>query len=500
MSIAKARNLDKLLDQILLTMKDRPPSSSLVNRIEKKVNKLLKAVYSKYCTATLVLWGLRLLFYGYVEDLAPTMPMLHQIGFIGSNAVVNALKYGKQRNLGPSKKGEYERCLREAYLDHSDILFVTLLKIKIGWIKDRERISKFSDDDYIEKMKAASRSTRNIRKRWKEIDPLLSHEFADVRSFLYEFENPQKFLDLAKETLDPIWQETYGFRFSSMISLLLRIKSYVDQQAAKQGMRIYIGRIEDAVIVQLSSLPKEEVRKILDFLAWSKQRVIDLEETGEDPAKYLLQMSLIKYAKENRFLTSNLLLFWGITSLLENVEYDRRLFITAKKLKLTRKLNAWIKAQEQEWLRAYSELMKEAGVIKVQFSKKLPDAGEVDILGFFKHEDEECVIVCEMKRRKPGWMSTSDLVRETYYVEENPVAQILRKIERISHSSKDERVICDLLKMDKLPEKIIPAVIVVGIPLPYFGEIPFIALHDNPRTVRDKLVEYLKSKKCQVRD
>ena len=102
MSLTKARTLDKLLDKILLTMKDKPPSSSLVNRLEKKVNKLLKAAYSKYCTATLVLWGLRLLFWGYVEDVAPTLPMLHQIGFLGSNAIVNGLKYGKEKNLGPS--------------------------------------------------------------------------------------------------------------------------------------------------------------------------------------------------------------------------------------------------------------------------------------------------------------------------------------------------------------------------------------------------------------
>jgi len=480
----------RILDQTLEKMREQPPNLGLIARIERKVEKVLKEKYSKYPTATLVVWGLRLFDYAYS---VPTTPNIHLIGFLGSEAMINALKYGQQVDLGPNRLGKFDRCLTEASNDHSDILFPTILKLKIKWILDRSTMVSSDDAVYAKKMKAISESIRNAKQRWKEVDPLLTGGDTGVRRFLFADENTrcQKHISLAKKTIDPIWAKTYGFRFSSLIHVLVSIQQVGDEHLAKTGSDVYVGRIEGLALKKIVALPETEVEKILDFVSWTKAKIVELEKMNLNPAKYLMSCALIKYADEDRYLTSNHLAFWALEHYLQAPKYDSRLEQSAKELALTNRLNDWRKMSENEVLNAFKKLFQETGLKEVHIGLNLPISGEADLAGLYEYKKRNYGVICELKEPKPGGWTTSDYARRMFFVEENPVAQLEKKIKILVHSEKDRLALSNSFGLKEFPRAIIPVVILAGQPLPYFDIIPQITIYDSPSTIQEKLNRYL---------
>jgi len=295
-SRAQLKAWKKTIGLVLKGIKVKPQNLEFVKRIETNLNSILERDFSAYSTATLVLWALHLFHMDYLME---TTRANHFLGRVSAEALVNALKYGRQEDLGPSRSGNYQRCLEEASRSHPELLSLVLLKVRIKWIYEKAKIVDSEDPSYIEKMQGVTESMSNVVQRWEEVEPFKADPIdvisESVIAFLNEPTNYAKEISMARDALDPIWHAVYNFRFSSLLEVLSTLKNYCDEQSQGRGFHSYIGRIEGRAIKQLCSLPESESQLVIDFVTWTKEKITDLESRGLDPTKLLMTCSLVKY-------------------------------------------------------------------------------------------------------------------------------------------------------------------------------------------------------------
>jgi hypothetical protein len=481
------------LRKILSELNAEPPNLEMVERIEKNLDGVIRQRFSIYSSATLVIWALRLLRLGYRSNSTRAN---HLLGFLSAEAIGYALRYGKQENLGPNKNGNFQRCFNEASEDHSDLLKLVQLKRIIRWIYDSAKVINETDPSYAQKRLGVKEALKSISDKWKGIDPLSSEidEEYTIRPifFLNRPLVPEEEISLAERLVDPIWEKEYGFRYSSLLQILFNLKNFCDEKGEKAGVTMYVNRVEGKVIQSLAStVPVSESKKVIDFLSWDKNRIITLEDSGQDPTKLLMNCALIKYSTEDRYLTSNHLLYWSLGTLSEAPRFDGKLQRVAKDLSMFRQFDLWKKYRENEVLNDYKDFFEQAGFRNLEVQKVLPDCGEVDLLGVYEDAYMQYGIICELKELRSIGMSTYDYVRRAYFIEEQPAIQVNNKICMLTHSDKAQKAFLRLTKTEVMPKQLVPLIILNGQPLSYSGDVPLITIYDTPTTVKKKIKKYL---------
>jgi len=493
MSRAQMNAWYETLNDFLSELRERPQNLDCVKKIDEELSKTIENKFSKYSTATLVIWALRLFRFGY---LSRSSRENHRLGFISAEVLVNALKFGKAEPLGPHKTGKYEMSLKEASEDHSDLLYLTFLKFMVKGIYDKAKVVNPADHSYKQKMQGVTESLRDITNRWEEVDPL-SVEVKDdyaIRPifFLNRPKDYEKEASMAQELVDPIWYKLYGFRYSALIRVLTNLKDCCDERSKESGCDMYTGRIEGNIIKNLcQSLSESEVQQVIGFVSWTKERIMALENMGQDPVKLLMTCALVKYSAEDRYLTNNHLLFWALGTFLETPRFDEKLERAAKDLSLSNKLNLWRKNKEAEVLNDFKDFFEHVGFANMVIQKELIDCGEIDLLGTYKKNGKEYGVICELKELTPRGMTTYDYVRRAYFVEENPAFQLEKKIGILKRSKKAQTIFLNLVNLAELPSVFIPIIILNGQPLSYSGRIPLITIYDDPAAVQGKIERYL---------
>jgi hypothetical protein len=481
------------LNRILSKLDAEPQNLEIVERIEKHLDGVIREKFSTYSSATLVIWALRLLRFGYRSNNTRAN---HMLCFLSAEAICYALRYGEQENLGPNKKGNFQRCFNEASEDHSDLLKLVQLKRMTRWIYDSAKVIDETDPSYAQKRLGVKEALKNISDKWKGIDPLSSEidEEYTIRPifFLNRPLVPAEEISLAEKLVDPIWEKEYGFRYSSLLQVSFNLKNFCDEKAEKAGVTIYVNRVEGKAIQSLANtVLKAESRKVIDFLSWDKNRIITLEDSGQDPTKLLMNCALIKYSTEDRYLTSNHLLCWSLGTSAEAPRFDGKLQSVAKKLSMSRQLDLWKKYKENKVLNDYKDFFEQAGFRNMEVQKVLPDCGEVDLLGVYEDTPIQYGIICELKELRSIGMSTYDYVRRAYFIEEQPAHQVNNKIRILTQSGKAQEAFLRLTKTKVMPKQLVPLIILNGQPLSYSGDVPLVTIYDTPTTVKEKIKKYL---------
>jgi len=481
------------LHKILSELDAQPQNLEIVARIEKNMDGAIQKQFSAYSSATLVIWALQLLRLGYRSNSTRAN---HMLGFLSAEAIGYALKYGKQEDLGPNKNGNFQRCFNEASEDHSDLLKLVQLKRMIRWICDSVKVINKTDPSYAQKRLGVKEVLKSISDKWKGIDPL-SSEIDDEYTirpifFLNRPLESEEEISLAEKLVDPIWEKEYGFNYSSLLKILFALKNFCDKKAEKAGVTIYVNRVEGKAIQSLApTVPESESRKVINFLSWGKHRIITLEDSGQDPTKLLMNCALIRYSTEDRYLTSNHLLYWSLGTFTEAPRFDGKLQSAAKDLSMSCQLDLWKKYKENMVLSDYKDFFEQAGFRNMEVQKVLPDCGEVDLLGVYEDTYMQYGIICELKELRSIGMSTYDYIRRAYFIEEQPARQVNNKIRVLTHSSKAQEAFLRLTKTKVMPKQLVPLIILNGQPLSYSGDVPLITIYDTPTTVKKKIKKYL---------
>jgi Holliday junction resolvase-like predicted endonuclease len=182
------------------------------------------------------------------------------------------------------------------------------------------------------------------------------------------------------------------------------------------------------------------------------------------------------------------MLSWAKEVIIESTIFDPNIAKTAKEKGMTKELDKWIKKHEFLLLEAYSGVFKKAGFEKVFLNKILPKVGECDLIAL--NSVRGILVLGELKRRRQGYVDTSNFIRDAGYIEEVPVAQLKKK----TKSWKDQSVQEDLRSLfgNNVASHLVPVVILHMLPMPYTGPLPVITPYDNASTLKSKIDSYLR--------